>query len=690
MMPIRILVLLLVLTASLEAAPRSDRDLVSRVRELFGHVVEPKPSSHDAPPAAVGYGATDIHRDGDTRSAGVPGHSTRFRRRPQRAKHHVADRLVDVAAHPPMHQLDRREAFPRDTAYRPATLFRSEPSTRRVRDLLRVESRLLVATEGGLLVVPPRGRARTLLPGVEVYDLGHGVADREATLVATKRGLFRLRGESLEQLHSTPTMSVAAVPSRGLRLTGHQVGLVQWVSEAGAERISRIQTRSPIRHLLVHDRLVFAGNGEGLWTIDSEGVVYEEPVAAVQAAHPITWIGAHGGAVHVGTPAGLFRRGPSGWRRLGPPVHVLGGNELDGILLIGTADDGVFELREDTLVRAYPRLPVATAFARGPGDRLYVGTYEQGLARETPSGFARVVEPSAEPPGNHITGLAWADERRRLFVGTFDYGVGALDVAPRRWEHLGLDAGLPSLWTNEVASDGRNVAVRVSDGTVAVAGPRGRFRVQGPKIGWPKTWTSSVSTIGGELLVTTHGGFYRGAPGRWTQRFPIEALEGRMVLAVTRRHGRTYVGTHKSGLWVHEGGSWRQFSIGTGLPDSWIPALAWYHGDLWAATFHGGLLRFPNGEVDPATVEVFRAASSHLPGDHIQALLVAADHLWIGTQHGLGVLDKGRWHSFHMEDGLPSESVTALASDERHLWVGTRRGLVEADLARLLVAAGSH
>lgn len=611
-------------------------------------------------------------------------------RRPQRPRHQVGDHLEGSEAQVPDYELDRRDAFPRAGAYRPSDLFRVLPSTRRVRRVRAIGEVALAATEGGLLVARAGAAPRTLLPGVEVFDLAPGVEDPAATLVATARGLFRLRGDELEQLHPTPTTSVAVVPSRGLRLTGHPAGLVQWTASSGEERISRIETRSPIRHLAVHDRLLFAGNGEGLWSIDSAGEVFEEPVSPDPAAAPITWLIVHDGAVHAGTPAGLFRRDPAGWRRLGGPVHVLGGGLIDEALWVGTHDAGNFELTGNRLEPTLARLPATTAVAAGPGRRLFVGTHDQGLVSVTDGDATRVVDPSREPPGNHVTGLAWAERLGALFAGTYDYGVGRWAPAVPTWTHLGKEAGLPSLWTNEVASDGAAVAVRVSDGTVALSLDGARFQIQGPGTGWPKTWTSGVSNAEGALVATTHEGYYLRRAGGWDLHFPLPALAKRMVLAAAHGHGRTYLGTHRTGLWVGEAGRWRRYSLGTGLPDSWIPALTWHGGDLWAATFHGGLLRFPGGEVDPTTVQVFRAADSGLPGDQIHALLATGSHLWVGTHQGLGVLTAGRWQSFLLEDGLPSEDITALASDGRRLWIGTRRGLVEADLESLIEAAGSR
>lgn len=63
-----------------------------------------------------------------------------------------------------------------------------------------------------------------------------------------------------------------------------------------------------------------------------------------------------------------------------------------------------------------------------------------------------------------------------------------------------------------------------------------------------------------------------------------------------------------------------------------------------------------------------------LPNDHIFAVAVSRDDVWIGTENGLAHLDKQTRviRSWTEEDGLPWRVVSALAVDEKtgELWVG--------------------
>jgi ligand-binding sensor domain-containing protein len=63
-----------------------------------------------------------------------------------------------------------------------------------------------------------------------------------------------------------------------------------------------------------------------------------------------------------------------------------------------------------------------------------------------------------------------------------------------------------------------------------------------------------------------------------------------------------------------------------------------------------------------------------LPNDHVFAVKVQGDKVWIGTENGLACYDKrtGKIKSWKEEDGLPWRVVSSLAVDEKtgDLWIG--------------------
>jgi hypothetical protein len=66
-----------------------------------------------------------------------------------------------------------------------------------------------------------------------------------------------------------------------------------------------------------------------------------------------------------------------------------------------------------------------------------------------------------------------------------------------------------------------------------------------------------------------------------------------------------------------------------------------------------------------------------LPHHRILALQADGDRLWIGTEHGLSLLEDGKFTNFTTEDGLayPVVSALALSPQTGDLWIGTMRGL---------------
>ena len=70
--------------------------------------------------------------------------------------------------------------------------------------------------------------------------------------------------------------------------------------------------------------------------------------------------------------------------------------------------------------------------------------------------------------------------------------------------------------------------------------------------------------------------------------------------------------------------------------------------------------------------ETFYAQEGGLPNDHIFAITADGDRLWVGTEDGLALYEKGKWRSWREKDGLPWRVVSAIAVSEKtgDVWVG--------------------
>jgi ligand-binding sensor domain-containing protein len=65
-------------------------------------------------------------------------------------------------------------------------------------------------------------------------------------------------------------------------------------------------------------------------------------------------------------------------------------------------------------------------------------------------------------------------------------------------------------------------------------------------------------------------------------------------------------------------------------------------------------------------------AGEGLPNDHIFAIRADGGRLWVGTEGGLALYEKGRWKSWTEKDGLPGDAVMSIAVSAKtgDVWLG--------------------
>jgi ligand-binding sensor domain-containing protein len=79
-----------------------------------------------------------------------------------------------------------------------------------------------------------------------------------------------------------------------------------------------------------------------------------------------------------------------------------------------------------------------------------------------------------------------------------------------------------------------------------------------------------------------------------------------------------------------------------------------------------------------------------LPDNHVFCVLVDGNHIWAGTENGLGLYENGVWKVFRpdesaKEQSLAHQAVLSLSLDKRtgDLWVGTMGGLSRVSAGRI-------
>ena len=221
----------------------------------------------------------------------------------------------------------------------------------------------------------------------------------------------------------------------------------------------------------------------------------------------------------------------------------------------------------------------------------------------------------------------------------------------------------------------------------------------------------------GGMWAGTTGGLNHWDGARWQGFSAGNGLAPGAITAVAEQGSDVWAGSWGGGLSVLRGTNWQTYRADNSpLPGDWISALASDADGVWVATYGAGLAR-----VKGATWTSFRRTNSGLPSDwltcllpdgrgglwvgteraglahldasgqwhrlsvpggsaanaHVTALARRSDELWVGTSHGLAILnlDTLRWLFLDSKAGLPEQRVTALAGAESEMWIGTDGGL---------------
>ena len=432
----------------------------------------------------------------------------------------------------------------------------------------------------------------------------------------TAAGLYRLHGGQFDHIDGPREVS-------SLVADGHQLWIGApdgvWLADGGAP--NRLGG-GEVRHLAIAGGAVIAAGTEGLVTVDHGRVVAVSGAPrgfaqAIAAAH---------GAVCTGGLDGLWLRPPgskaTAWRHAprasGPPSSDISALAADG-------------------------------------PRLWVGTFDQGLATYEPDrGWRRIATPGLDARINAIV-VEPRPAGVHVWIGTAE-GITVLDAGGALVTRLGKTDGLPSRSVLSLArlADGRIVAgtsmgaAFVDGGTVHRVGPR----IPGDQ-GLGNVW--AIAETAGTLWLGTTTGLYRGPAVGWTTK---DGADDPVALL-------SQPGPQAEPSGPAPSGRWQRLSVATGqLHDDWVTALAVRGDVVWAGTYHGGISRI-DGDV-----------ATQLGGGWINpaGLTWDGDRLLAATMDGL-LAGGGQTSTWTTTRELPGRDTTGAVRVGRTLWVATRRGL---------------
>lgn len=551
-------------------------------------------------------------------------------------------------------------------------------STRDVHACLVLERGVIAGTGGGLVDIDWRGQVRgvkTALDGLGGTRVRALLRSGDHLVAGTERGLafVRLRRGGLVVDRTLPSKPVRALAeSHGvvyvgtwgqglLRLDARRSRLIP-VRFAGAAR----RGRDRITAVIEHRDTVYAAAGNGVYKLAAGKLV---EVARTEAT--IWALASHEGDLYAGTTAGLLDdRGPGLSRLLAAgDVRALSSDGRE--LVAGTFGDGAYRYRgrlvraglprDASFVQAIERRSQGSCVAGRGGVWLREAGSQRWIAAVLPAG----------PPSNDISAIA--RDGRRLWVGTFDQGLAVFDGARwRRFEHPRVDPKI-----NALAVAGDTVWVATAAGLSAIRGER--VSRLGPRDGLPSRHVLSLAAMpGGRLLVGTTQGAAIIEAGRVT---PLGRKQGVLVgnvwAVAADDDGFIWLGSTRGLFRGKPGGSWARYSLSSEhLRDDWVMALAISGRRAYVGSYKGGVVRFDWSETEPANVSATPLGAGWInPG----GLTVAGGTLYAATMDGLVAGDgaSARWRPL---PGGPGADTTAVLVAGSSLWIATRRGLLRRPL----------
>jgi ligand-binding sensor domain-containing protein len=459
-------------------------------------------------------------------------------------------------------------------------------------------------------------------------------------------------------------------------ITGGRARAVAWKGKAPPARMRAAA-------LAAQGGTLWAGTAAGLYAL--RGARLERVAIAGDRPEPaVTSLLADGERLWIATGAGLFVREADRARQVaaGDLRRVVA---LDGAVATAGIGDGVRVVDRGRLVALAggPGLVIPQALAAGAGGAACAGGLDGLWLRASARAPWQPVAARAGVPSNDVSALAV--DGARLWVGTFDRGLAVRERGGwRAVSHPDLD-----LRVNALLVEPRGDRARLWVGTAA-----GLMTLEDDSVarltrrdGLPGRGVLSLARLrDGRVIAGTTTGAAIVGDGRAIAIGP--PVVGNVWAVAEDDDGMLWLGT-TTGVWrgpaaaAGKGAAadgWQRYSVATRhLHDDWVMAIAPRGRAVWVGSYKGGVVRFEL----PARAGAVATAPAALTATHVGdgwinpgGLAWDGDRLIASTQEGLRAGDGrgGRWTTVA---GLPGKDVTAYLRAGATRWIATRRGLVE-------------
>ncbi len=559
----------------------------------------------------------------------------------------------------------------------------------------------LVGTGGGLVLVDASGvqravwTARDGLPGTRIESI---VREGDQVWIGADGGGARIRidGEAL-----AVTRSIAGAAIRDLVRHDGALYAATWnggVVKLGARgkgvtvpfKGGTRAARGRVAALVSSGGSLWAGTAAGLFQLRGGrlepvtlGVAHPNVAITSMYAGPAAGSGPAADRLWIATTDGLLVRDGDGVRDLGGG-HVTRVTAVDGAIVVAGLGEGLRRVDRGRLIAldgAPAGLVLAQALSEHDGGACAGGL--DGLWLRPGAGAAWRAAPHADGLlSNDVSALAADGER--LWVGTFDHGLAVHERgAWRTVAHPDLDGRINAVLVEPRPGKASRLWVATAAGLMTLDGDAvGRLT---RRDGLPGRSVLALTRLrDGRIVAGTSTGAVIVTDARPAPLGPPGTEIGNVWAVAEDVDGMIWLGT-TTGVWRgpstaavkagDRGTGWQRFAVATGhLDDDWVMAIAARGRSVWVGGYKGGVVRFDLGDAGAA----MPSTAARLGGGWINpgGLRWDGDTLYASTQEGLRSGD-GTTATWTTATGLPGKDVTAALRVGATHWIATRRGLLE-------------
>jgi len=494
-----------------------------------------------------------------------------------------------------------------------------------------------LATSGGVAILSNDGKVERVLTALDGLPDGRTYA-LHGSWVGTERGAALLENNKVTRVAGSASVRAIAAVGADTYFGTNDKG-VQKLTANGVVEIPFAAAGNPLRarvfSLASHNNTLVAATGAGVLRLDNG------KLASLTSGTTFA-VASLGERLYFGGIEGLSSIA-NGVVRHESDADVRALAAFDNQVFAATFGAGVLRVGKTTTISD-------VKFATALSDRCIGTTDGVAITRDgkTWSMHARDSLPSADI-------AAVATDGARVYVGTFDRGLATIDDGKiKRIVDAAIDPQI-----NALAADKGTLWIATARGLTR--GKSGVYRRFTELDGLPSNDVHTVIALAsGAALVGT-------SKGAAIVRDSVEPLgkkqgvTGDAVWAVAEHKGELWLGTN-AGLFIGKvGGKFRRMSKLSGeLTDDWVTAIAFDGDTAFVGTYAGGIVQVGKGAIGGGSINA-------------GGLRVIDGKLWAATMEGLFVREENKLR--RVTKGVLGLDVTAIVPSSKGLIVATRRGL---------------